>query len=169
MESVVVVSGGRIYCIGGAGKTVRSVISIGAGEALWRTEADVPTNIIQSSGCVLDGIIYVSAFRKGLIAFDPAAGTWQADLPACPRENPSASLTAACKGEVWVRGGSGTKSPRAVWKYSPRTREWTAGPDLPTPLCWGAAAELDGRLVIAGGAYGTRGIYVFSNRAYRLR
>ena len=55
--------------------------------------------------------------------------------------------------------------------YSPKSRAWKTGPDLPLPVSWGAAAEVNGRLLIAGGAYHeTRAKdYHNSDRAFLLR
>ena len=36
---------------------------------------------------------------------------------------------------------------------APASGEWTRGPDLPLKLSWAAAADADGRLLIAGGAF----------------
>ena len=53
-------------------------------------------------------------------------------------------------------------------RYSPKGRRWTTGPDLPVPLGWGAAAEVGGRLYLAGGL-GRRGyVSVFSDATYVL-
>jgi hypothetical protein len=173
MESVVAAVGGRIYCIGGnvPGKASTTVVSLASGEKVWREDSSVPSRILQSSGCVLDGILYVAAHQKGLMAYNPAANNWDTTLPRIPGLVPSAAFCAAYKGEVWVMGGYRDKgaTPGAVWRYRPKSREWRAGPTLPMPLCWGAAAEVGGKLIIAGGGFGSHGTYVFPNRAFRLK
>lgn len=112
---------------------------------------------------------------------------------------PSAPLCTAYKGEVWLFGGygnrevveelppasqpagaKGTPKPRVVrkqvplnplttWHYNPKTRSWAAGPEMPTPRNWGAAAVLNGHLYIAGGAYGSHGYYIFPSSAFMMR
>ena len=54
---------GRLYAVGGAddeGPTAE-VLSIGAGETSWRVDAPAPGPILQASGCVLDGKLYIAA------------------------------------------------------------------------------------------------------------
>ncbi len=88
---------------------------------------------------MLDGILDVAVFQKGLMAYNPAAKNWDTTLPRIPGLVPSAAFCAAYKGEVWVMGGYRDKgaTPGAVWRYRPKSREWRAGPTLPMPLCWG--------------------------------
>ena len=46
-----------------------------------------------------------------------------------------------------------------------------SGPDIPLPVSWGAAASVNGRLLIAGGAYRDErvGDYFNSDRVFLLR
>ena len=169
--------GGRFYVIGGADakEEIKSVVSIGAGEAAWRAEPDAPGPIRQASGCALDGRIYVCAGPQGVLCFHPATGKWQKveGLAKAPR----AALTAAHAGEVWIMGGYDTDEPRGVHVYSPKSGKWRRGPDLPTPLGWGAAVEIGGKptaagkLIIAGGAYYSEPhkYYIFTDRTLMLR
>jgi len=163
--------GGRLYVIGGADakEEIKSVVSIGAGEAAWRAEPDAPGPIRQASGCAIDGRIYVCAGPQGVLSFDPATGKWQKveGLAKAPR----AALTAAHAGEVWIMGGYDTDEPRGVHVYSPKTGKWRRGPDLPTALGWGAAVEIGGKLIIAGGAYYSEPhkYYIFTDRTLMLR
>lgn len=170
----------RLYVIGGADEkgTFRSTISIGPGEQTWRAEPDAPRSIRQAAGCVHDGRIYLlrgpsgeDKAEPGLFVFEPKQRRWQADLPAMPEGPPNAPLVTAYRDEIWVMGGWGTKEPRAVWCYAPDKRSWRRGPDLTTPLAWGAAAEIDGRLLIAGGAYHSKEHhgFVFTRAVWMLR
>ena len=69
-------------------------------------------------------------------------------------------------------GGVGSGGGRtATYVYSPDSGHWRRGPDLPLPVAWGAAADVDGRLLIAGGAYHETRVkdYHNSDRAFLLR
>ncbi len=161
---------GRIYAVGGAahnsGPKLDSVESIGPGEDTWRLETPLPEPTRQGHGCALDGTVYCASI-DGFYAFDTAAGTWDTHLPQ-PGPIGQGPLLAAWRGEVWLIGGFGDSSIRC---YSPQTRSWRRGPDLPTEQAWGAASVLDDRLVITGGAHAIPllGQVVFDDRTYVLR
>ncbi len=167
---------GRLYAVGGAddeGPTAE-VLSIGTGETSWRVDASAPGSVLQASGCVLDGKIYIAAGPSsqcpGLFVYDPEQDSWsQIEHPSRP---PSAPLCTAFNGSVWVMGGRGAKSGQtATFAYTPATGQWRQGPDIPLPVSWGAAATVNGRLLIAGGAYRDErvGDYFNSDRVFLLR
>lgn len=168
-EPVALVSGGRVYAIGGSdtaeGNSLSSVESIAPGEDAWRFEAQTPRAIRQFAGCVLDDVLYVVG-EEGAFAYDPGKGEWD-DLPA-PEHLPQASYVAAFEGEIWVLGDHHSKKS---WRYSPAERIWRSGPDLPTPQSWGGAAVLEGRLYVVGGAHwSTRmGWHIWDDRVFVLR
>ena len=164
-EPVVVNAEGRVYAIGGSGVggSLDSVESIGSGETTWRAEPSLPRPMRQFSGCVLDGVIYVVG-PEGACSLDVKSEQWQ-ELPQ-PPQLPQASQVAAHDGQVWVLGSHKTDEG---YRYSPPDRVWRRAPDLPSANSWGAAAELDGRLVVAGGAHGGRLEFVFDDRVYALR
>ena len=167
---------GRLYAVGGAddeGPTAE-VLSIGAGETSWRVDAPAPGPILQASGCVLDGKLYIAAGPSsqcpGLFVYDPEQDSWsQIEHPSRP---PSAPLCTVFNGSVWVMGGRGANSGQtASFAYTPATGQWRQGPDIPLPVSWGAAASVNGRLLIAGGAYRDErvGDYFNSDRVFLLR
>ena len=167
----------RLYAIGGASdeRASSEVVSIAAGETDWKPEPPAPGPIVQASGCVIGGKFYIAAGPAskcpGLFIYDPRQRVWdQVEHPA--DTPPSAPLCAALDGEVWVMGGTGAGGGRLTsYVYSPLTRRWHKGPDLPLPVSWGAAADVDGRLLIAGGAYRASrvGNYFNSDRVFLLR
>ena len=169
-DPFVVHCSGRIYAVGGAahnsGPKLDSVESIGPGEDAWRTETALPEPTRQGHGCALDGTIYCASI-DGFYAYDVNAGQWDNDLPQ-PGPIGQAPLLAAWRGEVWLMGGFGDDGIRC---YSPHTRSWRSGPDLPTEQAWGAASVLNGQLVLTGGAHTIplRDNVVFDDRTYVLR
>ena len=164
-EPVVVTANGRIYAIGGASadEALDSVESIGPGDTEWRAEPPMPQPMRQFAGCALDGIVYVVS-KAAALSFNPETGDWEA-LPPAP-QLPQASQIAAHDGEVWVLGSYNTDKG---YRYSPVDRTWRPAPDLPSPNSWGAAAELDGRLIVAGGAHWEQYHFTFDDRMYALR
>lgn len=167
---------GRLYAVGGAddeGPTAE-VLSIGTGETSWREDAPTPGPVLQASGCVLNGKIYIAAGPSsqcpGLFVYDPKQDSWsQIEHPSRP---PSAPLCTAFDGRVWVMGGRGAEGGQtATFAYAPATGQWHQGPDLPLPVSWAAAAVVNGRLLIAGGAYRDErvGGYFNSDRVFLLR
>ena len=162
--------GGRIYALGGAahngGPKLDSVESIGPGDDGWRPETPLPAPTRQGHACALDGVIYCASI-DGVFAFDTAAGRWDEGLPQ-PGDIGQAPLTAAYRGEVWLMGGFKDRRTRC---YNPDTRAWRAGPDLPVGLAWGAAAVMNGELILVGGAHWSERhqTVVFDDRTYTLR
>lgn len=160
---------GRVWAIGGARppeEKIQTVESIGIGETAWRYETPLPEPTRQGHGCVLDGVLYAVSI-DGVFAYDVARGTWDEDIPQ-PGEIGQAPLVAAYQGEIWMMGGYKCDETRC---YDPETRTWRDGPRLPTEQSWGAAAVLDGRLVITGGAHWsqTHDTVIFDDRTWVLR
>ncbi len=164
-EPVVVTAGGRVYAIGGSGvgNALDAVESIGPGETTWRSEPSLLRKMRQYAGCVLEGVIYVVG-TEGAYSLDVKGDQWE-ELQQPPLL-PQASQVAAHDGQVWVLGSHDTTEG---YRYSPRDRSWKRAPDLPSANSWGAAAELNGRLIVAGGAHGGRRDFVFDDRVYALR
>jgi hypothetical protein len=81
---------------------------------------------------------------------------------------PQAAQVAAHNGEIWVLGGVRIKR---TFRFDPANGEWLPGPDLPTEQSWGSASDLDGRLVVAGGARWSEfhQRYIFDDSAYMYR
>ena len=177
MECFAATVGGRLYVIGGVDEKetpLSSVESIAPGETQWRKEPDAPVPMRQFSGCVLDDRIYVIVGDKGLYAYDPAQKKWEADLPQMPVTAPRAAITAAHNGEVWVMGGWTPQVARGtgkVFAFSPKSKTWREERELPGPLAWAAAGDVDGKLIVAGGAYYSpeHAYYIFEDRAFLLR
>ncbi|MBM3264213.1 MAG: DUF1668 domain-containing protein [candidate division Zixibacteria bacterium] len=165
IEPVVLTLGDRIYAIGGAdpdNTTLDSVESIGEGETTWRQERRLPVPMRQFAGCTLDDVAYVAG-KEGFFAYTPAQGIWY-PLPY-PAELPQAPLMATHQGEIWVMGGYLSKK---IYRYTPETRTWRSGPDLPGPRSWGAAWSLDGRLYVIGGAHyvETHRLFTFDDQVF---
>jgi hypothetical protein len=175
-QVVALTVGDRLYAIGGGGDEGSSAqtLSIGAGETTWRIDAPAPAPVTQASGCVLKGRIYIAAGRTskcpGLFVYDPKLDSWDTVERQTPA--PNAPLCTAFDDMVWVMGGRGPDGGQtSSWAYSPDTGKWIQGPDIPLPVSWAAAADVDGRLLIAGGAYNEArvGSYFNSDRVFLLR
>jgi len=175
-EAVVTAAAGRIYVIGGTSPAgyETSAVSIGPGETTWRPEPPSPLPLFQCAGCTLNDIIYIMVgHNPGLLAYDPARRAWRNDLAPIPLKDggPRSSQVIGHQGEVWMLGGRETDQPLAAWHYNPATNTWQAGPDLPHETCWGAAADINGRLLLMGGAYydAPHAVYIFWDTAFEMK
>lgn len=167
----------RLYAIGGADDDgpAAEVLSIAANETQWSHRSPAPGPLMQASGCVLGGKIYIAAGPSskcpGLFVYDPQQDQWdQVTHPAATP--PSAPMCTAFADKVWVMGGRGiTGGQTATYVYSPASGDWQRGPDIPLPVSWAAAADANGRLLIAGGAYEDDRVGTFFNtdRVFLLR
>ena len=176
-QIVALTVGERLYAIGGAddkGPT-SDVLSIIAGETAWSRRAPAPSPIMQASGCVLNSKIYVAAGPPaecpGLFVYDPRHDSWGQITTPAPQA-PQAPMCTAFAGKVWVMGGRGKGGGQiATYAYSPDSDEWQRGPDIPLPVSWAAAADVNGRMLIAGGAYEDDRVGDFFNtdRVFLLR
>jgi hypothetical protein len=157
---------GRIYVAGASNMDASEhpclLYSIGVGEAAWRPEPTGPSYKIATSGTAHDGHLYFALAGKGLGCFNAAAQSWSVISYPNPARSPQ---IAAYQDEIWVMGGRDIERQDRTVIYSPKTGKWRAGPDLPRPLAWGAAATVGRRLMVVGGAAG-RG---YSNRTFLLR
>ena len=156
-QVVALSTGGRLYGVGGSAEEghLAQLLSIGPGESDWRVDAPPPGTVYQASGCVLDGRLYIAAGPKsqcpGLFVYDPGRDEWsEVDHPV---KAPNAPLCTAFEDRVWVLGGQADGGRTESYAYDPASGEWTRGPDLPLKLSWAAAADADGRLLVAGGAF----------------
>jgi N-acetylneuraminic acid mutarotase len=173
-EAVVVPVNQRIYVIGGtSGKPeplIYDTLSIGPGETTWRVEPVPPGGTLtQSSGCAIDSKIYVVAPQaKCVLRYDTIARTWE-QLPAPPADMTLyAAVCGVHNGELWVMGGNTDK--QLTFVYSPKTNSWRSGPNLPTPIGWTSAQEVDGRLIITPGGSTPRQLddFIFTDTVYEL-
>lgn len=158
-QVVALTVGDRIYAVGGgAGKASSSeMFSIGTEEKEWRPEPPAPSPLTQAAGCVVAGKIHIASGARsncpGLFVYDPESRKWSSvKHPLEPA--PAAPLVAALDDTIWVMGGRGeTGGLTATYAYSVSAEQWTRGPDLPVPVSWGAAEAVNGKILIAGGAY----------------
>jgi hypothetical protein len=174
-EAVVVPVHNRIYVIGGiTGKAEPrncDTLSIGPDEKTWRVEPAPPGGVIsQSSGCVIDGNIYTfSPPANCVFRYQPVKQTWD-KLPSPPGNMTLwAAICGAHQDEMWIMGGNTDRKLSFIW--SPKNNAWRPGPNLPTPLGWTSAQEVDGRLIITPGGTSTKQLddFIFTDTVYELR
>lgn len=168
-------AGGRLYVMGNARDQYDQpgqMESIGAGETTWRREPDGPNGMGPLAGASLDGKLYVAVRDRGLAIFDTATNRWEVDSSFKPRS----CQMAAYRGEIWMMGGRDTAGEDQTLIFSPQTKSWRQGPQLPRPLSWGAAEVAGGKLIVTGGAasYGSDYLYndltfVFSEKIKTTR
>jgi hypothetical protein len=179
-ESIVLPVNDRIYVIGGvngrAGSQVHDTLSIGPAEKAWRPEPPPPGGqLSQSSGGVIGDRIYVVAPQaKSVLCYDTVHRTWDKVPGPFGDITLWAAVCGAHAGEFWVMGGwveGGSTDRRQTYIYSPQSNAWRSGPDLPTPLSWTSAQEVDGRLIITPGGTTMKRLdhFVFTDVPYALR
>lgn len=160
------VAGKRLWIVGSRNRSeLGQMASIGSGETSWRIEADALPHMWALAGAVLDDKLYACVPNTGLALFEPTARRWSV-IPGPTRAR--SAQVAAWRGEVWIMGGCDIADWSETWIYNPTQRRWRRGPSLPMKLAWGAAAVIDDRLVVTGGA-GREGpldggTFAFSNR-----
>jgi uncharacterized repeat protein (TIGR03806 family) len=142
---------GRLWVLGARDRTERAQFaSIGPGETAWRVEPAALPKMWALAGAALDDRLYVCVPDTGLAVFDPATRAWSV-IPG-PTQ-PRSAQVAAWRGELWIMGGVDIAERTATHIYHPAQRTWRRGPDLPTPLAWGAAAVVHDQLVVTGGSW----------------
>jgi uncharacterized repeat protein (TIGR03806 family) len=163
------VADGRLWVVGARSRTERGLMaSIGKGDTTWRIEPEALPHMWALAGAVLHEKLYVVVPETGLAVFDPKSRHWEV-IPS--PSQPRSSQVAAWREEIWIMGGVDVPDWRDVHIFNPAERRWRRGPSLPLPLAWGAAAVVDDRMIVAGGAglHGAgSGNYVFSDRTYVL-
>ncbi|WOO40598.1 hypothetical protein [Rubellicoccus peritrichatus] len=157
-------SGGRLYILGfpeGEEATLK-LYSIGSDETEWRIEPEGPSGIGSSYGTALNGKLYTVISHSCIAIFDPKTRTWETtEAPNSPRS----PAVGHYNGEIWVMGGRNKEAENISYIYTPKSKTWRKGPNLPHNLIWGAAFNIDGELYVTGGCEG-RG---YSNATYKLR
>jgi hypothetical protein len=149
--------GKRIYVAGND-----KLLSIGIGESKWKAEPDMPMGkgLKALAGCVWKEQFYVTVPKLGLVAFDPQAHAWNL---VSAEWQPRSAEVAAFRDELWVMGGREIGDGRTTMIFDGKV--WRRGPDLPRELAWGAAAVVNGRLMVTGGAAGR----CYNDRTFLLR
>jgi hypothetical protein len=69
-------------------------------------------------------------------------------------------------------GGQDIEDKTQALIFHPRTKQFRQGPPLPRPNSWGAAATVNGKLIVTGGAAlrsETDRIYIYNDRTFVLR
>ena len=142
------------------------VYDLGSPKSGWQnitSSAAMPSPRNHFSTAVVDGIIYAMGGQYGhdgcpgkhtqdtelVHAFDPNTNNWtrKADMPNV--NSHSEPGTFVYKGDIYTTGGENAKNK--VWKYSPRSNNWSTFKTMPVDLVAPIARIVDGHLVVAGG------------------
>ncbi len=164
---------GRLYVMGNPREQYDQpgkMESISSGEKTWRQEPDGPAGMGPLAGASLDDKLYVIVPKKGLAIFDAKASRWEVVVP--PGGVPRSCQMAAYRGEIWMLGGQDIADKSQALIFNPRTRQFRQGPALPRSNSWGAAATVNGKLIVTGGAAlrsETDRIYIYNDRTFVLR
>lgn len=164
---------GRLYVMGNARDQYDQpgqMESIGKGETAWRRESDGPAGMGPLAGAALNDKLYVIVPKKGLAIFDAKASRWELIVP--PGGVPRSCQMAAYRGEIWMLGGQDIEDQTQSLIFNPRTKQFRKGPPLPRPNSWGAAASVNGKLIITGGAAlrsQSDRIYIYNDQTFVLK
>jgi hypothetical protein len=164
---------GRLYVMGNARDQYDQpgkMESIGKGETAWRPEPDGPAGMGPLAGASLGDKLYVIVPKKGLAIFDAKLSKW--DLIVPPGGVPRSCQMAAYRGEIWMLGGQDIEDKTQSLIFNSRTKQFRKGPPLPRPNSWGAAATVNGKLIVTGGAAlrsETDRIYIYNDRTFVLQ
>jgi hypothetical protein len=168
---------GRLYVMGNPREQYEQpgrMESLGKGETKWRQEPDGPSGMGPLAGASWEDKLYVIVPKKGLAIFDAKARRWELIVP--PGGVPRSCQMAAYRGEIWMLGGQDIEVQTQALIFNPRTKQFRQGPPLPRPNSWGAAATVNGKLIVTGGAalrsvseeVAAR-IYIYNDRTFVLR
>lgn len=141
----------------------------------WVQKTPMPTNRYLLTSSVVNGKIYAIGGQEssGTIVgrvdmYDPVANTWtpRAPMPT-PRVIPA---SAEANGKIYVFGGDtttpgGPSRSNIVEEYNPSTDTWVARAPMPTRRSWAAAATVNARIYVVGGADET-GSFLTTVEAY---
>jgi len=151
----------RFFVIGGweaDGETSRANEMYDLHTGVWRVMAPKPIPAANTAAATIDGKIYVPGGIRGetrlsvLEIYDPDTDRWTqgADLP---REITGVAVSAA-GGKLYIFGGNadGGAWLSTTLEYDPVAQVWSERAPLPSgPRTYAAAAELGGRIYVAGG------------------
>jgi N-acetylneuraminic acid mutarotase len=133
----------------------------------WTTVATNPQPTVNPAVVALGNHVYVlggeqmGTFSQGpasdrVTAYDPSLDAWAA-LPALPTRR-IAIAAATSGGRIYAIGGATTNpvfpiglATNVVEEFDPQTQAWRARAPMPTARAHAAAAELGGRIIVAGG------------------
>lgn len=161
-----VVSGSRIYALGGRGEAASRVWTYDPAANSWQQVGEpMPAPRVAAAYVAANGRIYVIG---GLIEgnatarvdiFEPTTGRWQSG-PALP--SPRAGHVAAeMNGRIHVTGGEQRRPPRTYGDHfvlDAGSNSWRRAASMPSPRHGAVAAVADGKLVVVGGSPGA-GVY----------
>ena len=127
----------------------------------WRLAWSYPTPQDEVRAAEVAGQVYVGTgliLRNGklrsldeLYRFDPAQGSFQT-LPSAPERVNHAAFV-GYRGALYLIGGYVDDKPTAaVWRFSPRTRLWSALPPMRIRRGAAAAAVIGGKIYVVGGS-----------------
>jgi N-acetylneuraminic acid mutarotase len=162
-------AGGGVYLIGGDDGDLMSnteVYQYNPTTDTWRRRAPMPTGRENNMAVTLRGKIYVAGGLQvetsfdGLTTFesyDPRTNTW---ATLAPMNEPRISPGMATDGRyIYVFGGSesyaGGADLTSAERYDVATNTWSAAPTMVTGVNAAASGFASGRLISAGGSYGT--------------
>jgi len=125
---------------------------------LWQAMAPKPTAAANIAAATIGGKIYVPGGMRGenrlsvLEIYDPDIDHWTrgTDLPGAL----TGMAVAAANGKLYVFGGSvaGGECLDNTLEYDPSTQVWSEKAPLPSgPRTYAVAAELNGKIYVAGG------------------
>jgi N-acetylneuraminic acid mutarotase len=164
------VIGDKIYVVGGRPPANNAFEVYDIGDDEWTELPDLPQAFPQRNhlaAAAIAGRVYVAGGRHSggsfsdpmtdsLDVFDPATGEWSQAAPMLrPRGGVNGVAAFGCL-HVWGGEGANTGEPNNVFPdhdvYDPIADEWTALPDLPTPIHGvTGAAFVSGIIYMPGG------------------
>jgi len=134
--------GGKIYVIGGYGKTGKLVEEYDPEKDRWRARASLPQALHHTGAAALNGKLYViGGYVSGVGAvdtvyeYDPAADRWTAKKPMPTARG--ALAVGVIGGKIFAAGGVGVdrRNTHANEAYDPIQDRWTKHAPMPTTPC----------------------------------
>src|SRR5206468_64309 len=119
----------------------------------WTPKAAPPQGFV-AGGVAVNGRIYVVGSFGSLEEYNPVSDSWTSRAPLSPPEQDS-SASVAINGKVYIIGGIDQNTNTVlnrVSEFDPSTNTWATKAPITYPSYRLAAAALDGKAYVLGGA-----------------